>query len=148
MPFTSFCELPRDDHLTFIPAVMLVYHPSCATACASKHVVSARWHTNSFYLCGSRSSESKIWANMDRSWWPDCLACMFTRPDSARLLPVGSHEELGLRDPVDPGEDLLTLVMAAADVRLLCIGDCTYENMVRRYRVFVEVAGHHIEPFL
>ena len=28
MPFTSFCELPEDDHLTFVPAVMLVYHPS------------------------------------------------------------------------------------------------------------------------
>ena len=28
MPFTSFCELLRDNHLTFIPAVVLVYHPS------------------------------------------------------------------------------------------------------------------------
>ena len=27
MPFTSFSELPRDYHLTFVPAVMLVYHP-------------------------------------------------------------------------------------------------------------------------
>ena len=28
IPFTSFCELPVDDHLTFVPAVVLVYHLS------------------------------------------------------------------------------------------------------------------------
>ena len=28
MPFTSFCELPRHDHLMFVPAVVLVYRPS------------------------------------------------------------------------------------------------------------------------
>ena len=28
MPFTSFCELPGDNHLTFVPAVVLVYHSS------------------------------------------------------------------------------------------------------------------------
>ena len=27
MPFTSFCELPGDDHLTFVPAVVFVYRP-------------------------------------------------------------------------------------------------------------------------
>ena len=25
---TSFCELPGDDHLTFVPSIVLVYHPS------------------------------------------------------------------------------------------------------------------------
>ena len=38
-----------------------------------------------------------IW--IDKLWWLGCLTCTFTRPDSARLLPVGPHEELGLKDP-------------------------------------------------
>ena len=45
-------------------------------------------------------------------------------------------------------EDLLSQVMAAADVGIPGIGDRLYQNMVRRYRVFVEVAGRHIEPSL
>ena len=28
MSFTSFCELPGEDNFMFIPAVVLVYHPS------------------------------------------------------------------------------------------------------------------------
>ena len=28
MPFTSFCELSGDDHLTFVPALVLIYYPS------------------------------------------------------------------------------------------------------------------------
>ena len=32
MPFTSFYDLPRDDHLTFVPAVVLVYRPSLEVA--------------------------------------------------------------------------------------------------------------------
>ena len=28
LPFTAFCELPGDDHLTFVPAVEIVYNPS------------------------------------------------------------------------------------------------------------------------
>ena len=71
----------------------------CVTAYASEHVVSVQCCTTSFYSCGSRSSGSKIWANVDRSWWPDCLACMFIWSHSARLLPVRPHEELDLRDP-------------------------------------------------
>ena len=63
---------------------------------------------------------------------------MFSRFDSARLLPVRQHEELELRDLCRikgrPG----------ADVRLPGIGDRVYQNMVRRYRVCVEVAGRHI----
>ena len=42
----------------------------CATACTSKHVVSAPWLITSLYSCASRSSGSTIWANVDRSWWP------------------------------------------------------------------------------
>ena len=38
-------------------------------------------------------------------------------------------------------EDLLTRVMAAADVGLSDVGDRVYQNMVRRYRVRVEVVG-------
>ncbi|KAJ8886349.1 hypothetical protein PR048_012560 [Dryococelus australis] len=38
--------------------------------------------------------------------------------------------------------------MAAADLGLPGIGDRVYQNMVRRYRVCVDVTGHHIEPFL
>ena len=38
IPFTSFCELPGDDHFTFVPAVVLVYHPSCAIARLSKNI--------------------------------------------------------------------------------------------------------------
>ena len=71
----------------------------CPSACASKHVVSAQWCTTSFYSCGLRSSGSKIWAIVDRSWWPNFLACTFNRPDFARLFPEGPHEELGLWDP-------------------------------------------------
>ena len=73
---------------------------------------------------------------MDRLWWPNFLACTFTRPDSTRLLSVDSEE------------DLLAQVMAAMDVGLQGIGDCVYENMVRRYHARVEIADHHIEPFL
>ena len=39
-------------------------------------------------------------------------------------------------------------VMVAADVGPQGIGDRVYKNMVRRYRVCVEVGGRHIEPFL
>ena len=55
----------------------------CATACASKHVISARWCTTSFYSYISRSSGSKLWVNVDRSWWPDCLA--YSSPDLTTL---------------------------------------------------------------
>ena len=50
--------------------------------------------------------------------------------------------------PVDSEEDLLARIMAAADVGLQGIGDHVYQNMVRRYRVCVEVADRHIEPLL
>ena len=89
-----------------------------------------------------------IWANVDRSWSPVCLFCTFTWPDSARLLPVGPHEQLVLRDPVDSEEELLVRVMAAADVGLQGVGDRVSGDMVRRYRVCVEATGHQSEPFL
>ena len=41
-------------------------------------------------------------------------------------------------------EDLLARVIAAAYVGLPGIGYSVYQNMVRRYRVCVEVAGRHI----
>ena len=45
---------------------------------------------------------------------------------------------------------LLARVMAAADIDLpdRPIGDRVYQNIVRRYRAWVEVTGCHIEPFL
>ena len=49
---------------------------------------------------------------------------------------------------MDSEKDLLACVMAAAYVGLQDIGDHVYQNMVRRYRVCVEVPGCHIEPFL
>ena len=136
MPLTSFCELPGDDHLTFVPAVVLVYHPSCVAACASKHVVSARWRTTSFYSFGSNSSGSEIWANVNRSWWPDCLTCTFTRLDSARLFPVGPHEELGLRDPCGfRGRPSGAGYGCGRYVGQQGIDDRVYENIIRRYLV-------------
>ena len=50
--------------------------------------------------------------------------------------------------PVDSGEDLVARIMAAADVRVQDIYDHVYENVVRRYRVCVEVAGRLIELFI
>ena len=48
---------------------------------------------------------------------------------------------------MDSEEDLLVRVMTAAVV-LQGIGDCVHENIVCRYCIYLEVAGHHIEPFL
>ena len=45
-------------------------------------------------------------------------------------------------------EELLTRVMTAVDVELPGIGDQVYQDIVRRYRVCVEVAGRHIERLL
>ena len=60
----------------------------------------------------------------------------------------GHMKSFVYKTPVDSEEDLLARVMAAADIGKKGIGDRVYENMVRRYRVCVEVAGRHIEPFL
>ncbi|KAJ8881860.1 hypothetical protein PR048_018346 [Dryococelus australis] len=49
---------------------------------------------------------------------------------------------------VESEEELLARIMAAADLGLLGIGDRVYQKMVRRYRVCVDVAGRHSEPFL
>ena len=83
---------------------------------------------------------------MNRLWWPDSLVCTFTQPDSTKLLPVGHMKSLVYKTPVDAEEDLLAQVMAVAGVGLHGIG--VYENMVHRYCVCAEVAGHHIKPFL
>ena len=48
--------------------------------------------------------------------------------------------------PVDSEEDLLARVLAAEGAGLQGIGDGVYQNVVRRYRVCVEVAGRHFEP--
>ncbi|KAJ8870558.1 hypothetical protein PR048_029581 [Dryococelus australis] len=50
--------------------------------------------------------------------------------------------------PVESEEDLLVMIMAATDLGLPGIGDSVYQNVVRRYHVCVDVAGHHLEPFL
>ncbi|KAJ4429528.1 hypothetical protein ANN_21697 [Periplaneta americana] len=59
-------------------------------------------------------------------------------------IPVCRWEVIGLLFE----EDLLVQIMAIADIGLPDIGDRVYRNMVRRYRVCVEVAGRHIKPFL
>ena len=50
--------------------------------------------------------------------------------------------------PKESEEVLLGLVIAPADVGLPGIDDREFLTMVRRYRVCVEVAGRHMEPFL
>ncbi|KAJ8866693.1 hypothetical protein PR048_032554 [Dryococelus australis] len=54
---------------------------------------------------------------------------------------------LNYQTSVEPEEELPVRVMAAADLGRPVIGDCVYQNMVRRYRVCVDVAGRYIEPF-
>ena len=44
-------------------------------------------------------------------------------------------------------EDPLALVTASADVGLPGIGDRVYQNMVLRFRVRLEIAGHQNESF-
>ena len=75
------------------------------------------------------------------------MACMFSRLDPARLLPVVSHESLTYETPVASEEDLPSRVMAMADGGAR-IGDHVYQNMAWRYRICVDVGGHNIEPFL
>ena len=116
---------------------------TCATACASKHVFSARWSSISFYLCGSRSSGSNILANVDRLCWPNCL---FTETESPRLLPVVPLEEHGLTRHL------------WIQRKTCCAGYGCGECWTTRYwwscvqehgtYVGVEVADHHTEPFL
>ena len=52
----------------------------------------------------------------------------------------GHMKSLIHETPVD-SDDLLARVTAAVDVGLQGTGDRVYENMLRRYRVCVEVAG-------
>ncbi|KAJ8866317.1 hypothetical protein PR048_032160 [Dryococelus australis] len=76
--------------------------------------------------------------------WPACS------PDLTPLdYLLWSHMKGHIYEtPVNSEEDLLAQIIAAADLKLPGIGDRVYQNMVRRYRVCVEVAGRHIEPFL
>ncbi|KAJ8866309.1 hypothetical protein PR048_032152 [Dryococelus australis] len=59
----------------------------------------------------------------------------------------GHMKGLIYKTPVESEEDLLAQIMAVADLGLPGICDCVYQNMVHRYRVCVDVAGRHIEPF-
>ena len=68
------------------------------------------------YTCGRRSSGPTIWATVDRSRWPDCLACTFSRLDPASLLPGGHMKSFIYETPGASEEDLLARVMGAADV--------------------------------
>ena len=60
------------------------------------------------------------------------------------------HAELIYDNPVESEEDQLARVMAAADIGTLrCwLSSVSEHGTSRRYRVCVEVAGRHIEPFL
>ena len=108
-----------------------------ATACVSKHILSAWWLTTSFFTCGPRSSGPTTWAIVNRSWWPNYLACTFSRFDLARLLPMGSHEILDLQDPCGIWGRPTARVMAVTDVGGPRIGDRVFQNMVWRYRICV-----------
>ena len=74
-------------------------------------------------------------------------------PRSPDLIPLdyylwGHMKNLIYEIPVESEEDLLARVMAAADVGGPEIDDRVYHNMIRRYRICVEVGGRHIEPLL
>ena len=66
---------------------------------------------------------------MDRLWSPNCLACTFTN-----LTPLDflwDHiKSLVYKTPVDPEQDSLAQVMAAADVELQGIGDRVHVGTV------------------
>ena len=111
----------------------------CATACASKHMVSARWCTISFFTCGPTSSGPTIWATVDRSWWPDCLEA-----HSPNLTPLdyylwGHMKSLIFETLMASEEDWLAVVGRPR------IGHRVYQNMVWRYRM---CCRRDIEPFL
>ena len=57
-------------------------------------------------------------------------------------------KSLAYETPVESEEDLLARIMTAAHVGLPGIGDRAFQDMVRRYRVCVEVTGRHIDPFM
>ena len=73
-----------------------------------------------------------------------------TKPNEwAECGEIVPHEQLDLRDPWGSEVSLLAKgFIAVEDVGLPGIGDRVYQNLVRRYRLCVEVAGRHIEPFL
>ena len=68
------------------------------------------------------------------------------RLHSASLFPVGSHEELDLRDPRGIRGRPAGAVYDFGGCCTPEIGDGVHQNMLRRYRVCIEVAGSHIEP--
>ena len=67
---------------------------------------------------------------------------------SALLLKANAIEVLVDQHHVESEEDQLVRVTAAADVGLPVIGYHAYQNIVRRYRVIVEVTGRHNELLL
>ena len=142
MPYLLPSNLKGAAYLPFLEGVLHEFLED--PACASKHVVSARLCTISYFTC-TTSSDPRIWATVNRSWWLDCLACTFSRFDPVRLLPVGSHAILDLRDLYGTREIPTGRVMAAAVVGEPRIGDSVYLNMVRRYRICVDVDGRHFE---
>ena len=122
MPFTSFCDQSGDDHLMFVPAAVLIYHPSLEVElifigiARKKHMASARWRNISFYSCSSRSSGSKIWTNVNSSWWPIAWPTRSTDLTSLNYFLWGHMKSLVYKTPADSKEDLLAHVMAAAAV--------------------------------
>ncbi|KAJ8874554.1 hypothetical protein PR048_025417 [Dryococelus australis] len=50
--------------------------------------------------------------------------------------------------PVESEEELLARIVAAGDLGIPGVSGRVRQNMIRRYRVCVDVADRHIEPFL
>ncbi|KAJ8897575.1 hypothetical protein PR048_002924 [Dryococelus australis] len=81
---------------------------------------------------------------LERNWTAGC-ASFAQRVFEHRWHVVWTNT--GTFFPAESEEDLLARIMAAAYLGLPGIGDRVYQNMVRGYRVCVDVTGRHIEPF-
>ena len=111
-------------------------------------MVSARWHTTSFaHVVRDHLNQrfGQMWTSHGGPIaWP-------ARSPDLTLLDYflwGHIKSLVYKTPVGSEENLMVRVMAAVDGGLQGIGDHVYQNMVCRYCVCIEVAGHHIKPFL
>ena len=129
----------------FLKAYRMDSWKMCHCMCVKTCYFSRMVH-HVIFTCCPRPFGPTIWATVDRSWLPDCLACMFSRLDHGRLWV--HMKSLNYDTPVATEEDLLAQVMAATDIGGPRIGDRVYQKMVRRYRICVDVGGRHIKLFL
>ena len=69
-----------------------------STGTTSAHVIPTWWRPRALFACRPRTSRPIIQWKVDRSRWSNSLAKTVARFNSSRLFPVGSREELCLRD--------------------------------------------------